>query len=372
MKRKLFYFAVSALALTACTSENVVEDKVRDSKAIGFDNVVNKLTRDVSDLTYNSLTQFNVFGFYTTPGNANVAVEEFTNVPVYRQSGGTWSYILDGEGNRTTQPEKFWMPDARYYFYAYSCGNELLPDTQFSFNTSDALSASGRTLKINNYLCDATHQHDLIYATNTGAVEGNKFAGILGLATGNDLVTFQFTHLLSKVSAKFTSNMTSDYTIEISNVSIENIRNIGDYNPETGWQNVLRTENGSAHVFLLNTSDPDISPIQTGAGQADAVSQSAYVIPWGYDGQESADATKSTWVNIKFTATLYNKSEKILVQELTGKFNPTWLAGYSYVYNVQLDGSALGLKAIAFTTATDKDGNVITDWTNGTGSIEIK
>lgn len=68
MKRSIFYFALSALALTACTSEDVKNDDVAKRSAIGFENVANKFSR-VEDLTNVSLSQFNVFGYYTTPDN---------------------------------------------------------------------------------------------------------------------------------------------------------------------------------------------------------------------------------------------------------------------------------------------------------------
>ncbi len=372
MKRNLFFFALGALALTACTSEEVVEDVAKKQNVIGFENVVDKLSR-ADDLTSGTLKQFNVFGFYTTPDNAKVAVEVFNDTPVEKQSGGTWAY---------KDKDRYWVPGAHYYFYAYSCGSiaKLNSDYgQFSIDLARTdLTAADRTFNITNYLCDATHQHDLIFATNTGATETDAFAGILGKEKGNGLVSFQFKHLLSKVKAQFTSDFPTDYTVEISDVSLENIRNIGDYNSNGGWKNVSRLEEGSPYVFLLDTDYVDeegnnpIKPVKTIAGQDPAVTNTAFVLPFTYNGEDATETTPDTWVYLKFTLTVYNKGEKILVKELTGKFNPSWIEGYSYTYNVVVSGSTANLQVIAFTTIADGQGNIITNWgSDDNGKIEI-
>lgn len=361
MKRSFFYCFLGALALTSCVSEDVKNDDVAKQKAIGFENVADKFTR-AEDLTYSSLKKFHVFGYYTKPEAPNKAVQVFYDVPVTRQDNGTWDYKTQLGDYR------YWVPNAHYYFHAYSCGSVSKLNTDaglgsFSMNMQDDLSASDRVLKINGYLCDASHQHDLVYASNTGNNPDDVWEGIIAQATGNPTVEFHFKHLLTKVSAQFTNNLPAGYTAEISRVTIENIRNIGDYSPtaEGGWQNQQRTDNGQPFVYLLNTTDPSIDPVRAEKG-ASCTTQHAYVIPFAYNGTNATEGTASTWVYIKFTLTIYHGTDKINVRELTGKFNPSWKAGYSYVYNITLTGLGANFQAIAFATATDTQGNVIDPW----------
>lgn len=367
MAKRLFYLAVGVLALTACTSEDVVEDVVASRNLIKFENVVNKPSR-AGDLTTINLSQFNVFGFYTMPGNAVVANEVFDDVTVTRQDDGKWKYTGD---------DRYWVKDAKYYFYAYSCGSVTKLSTdygKFSMNMESGLTAADRSLMINNYVCDNTHQHDLIYASNTGATETDKFAGIVGKDASNDPVGFQFKHLLSKVKARFTSKFSSEYKVVVRNVSIRNIRNVGTYNSASGWTKVERKEGEQPFVYLLNTSDASINPIEfknekdTHGNQVYAETNTAYVLPYRYSGDEEAN----TFVNIYFELDLYYGTDKVMTKILTGKFNPTWIEGYSYIYNVEVSGSTTGMEVITFTTATDRDGNIVTPWTEDeTPSISI-
>lgn len=360
MNKRFFYLAASALVLSACTSESVTEDAVKNGSAIAFDNVVKKHSRaDVTDLSGNSLKQFNVFGYYTTPHNEYKAIEVFNDVPVTRNADGKWSY---------TGEQRSWVPGGKYFFYAYSCGQISKLNTNygdFTMDMTNDLENSDRVLKINGYVCDATHQHDLIYASNTGATESDPFAGIIGKDKANKPVQFQFSHLLSKVKAQFSSEFPEGYEIYISDVTIQNIRNVGSYNPNasSGWQNVVRDpEDSFPFVYLLNTDDPETTPIHTTVG-GDAVStNSAFVLPYTYNDND---------VYIKFDLTVMNKGEEILNKELTGKFNPIWVAGYSYVYNIKINGSAAGLEVITFTTTTDESGNVVSEWVSDSTSPNI-
>lgn len=361
MNKKFFYFAAaSVITLSACTSEDVLDDAVKAQKAISFENVVNKHSRaDVTDLTGNGLKQFQVFGFYTTPQNSNIAQEVFNNVTVNRLENGSWVY--GGES-------RYWIPDAHYYFYAYSCGESAKLGTEygsFSLDTSGDLPASNRVLQINNYICDASHQHDLIFASNTGAVEGNEYYGIVGKEDGNLPVAFQFKHILSKIRAQFTSSFPSEYVVSISNVSVENIRNIGSYNPKTGWKNVVRKDDKFYRVFLLNTKDNSTNPITTISGGTPAVTNSAFVLPYTYAGQDATETSESTWVYLKFDVrvTLKDNPENIVFYKtINGKFNPDWKPGYSYTYNVDINGDASNLKVIAFTVTSDSEGNEVSSW----------
>lgn len=384
MKRSYFYFAASALVLSACTSEAVLDDAILNQNVIGFENVVKKHSRqegDVTDLTGNGLQSFQVFGYYTLPENPKHAHKIFDDRTVTRAQDGKWFY--SGE-------QHYWVKDARYYFYAYSCGDIVQLNSDFGTFTLDAdgeLTPIDRVLKIHNYICDSSHQHDLIFASNTGATAEDEFEGILGKEKANDLVSFQFKHLLSKVNAKFTSNFPDDYEITISNVTLENIRNIGNYNPcagtdpitqqsQGGWQNVERKDGKRAMVYLLNTRDNSVNPISTSRGKDAAVTNSAFVIPYSYSGTKPTQEDPNipnTFVYLKFQLTVTYNGEYIMTKELTGEFNPSWTAGYTYTYNIVVDGNAANLEVITFTTTTDENGNEVSGWASDgtTPNIEV-
>lgn len=364
MKRKFFYFAVCALALSACTSEDVVEDVARSRNAIGFENVVNKPTR-AEDITGDNLTQFNVFGFYVNPLDEYSAYEIFDDVLV-KFKNGAWTY------EETLGELRYWLNGNKYYFYAYNCGNAEKLGSEYGTFTLDMdnkknLTAAERVLIINNYRCDYMHQHDLIYASNVG---GNNYEGIEALESGNSNVALQFKHILSKVNASFTSKFPAEYTIFIKNVSLQNIRNYGNYHPVTQWQSVVRQ--GERPYINLSTATTDeegnptnisvVNGLDDKKRQLKAVTETGFVIPWGYQG-DAPEAEVDNKVYLTFDIEVRNQGKVVLTKSLKAILNPTWLPGYFYTYNVELSGSSTNMDAIIFTTTTDDGGRVI-DWKN--------
>lgn len=364
MRKYLTIFAVGALALTACTSEDVVDE---NRNLISFENVVNKNSRAAVDLNATTLNKFNVFGFYTMPGHATVANEVFDDVLVTKTQTG-WTVAK--------ADERYWVKDAKFYFYAYSCGANPL-DTEkygkFKLDMSNdpgedgevGMPASERLLKIEGYVCDWSHQHDLVFASNTGATDEDQYAGITGLESGNMPVSFQFKHILTKIGARFTSRFPSEYEVRIKNVTVDNIRNHGDYNPVDGWTKVTRPQ-GIPFVNLLdnNSENPQIISVINGRDSKDKQlyvdTDAAYVIPTEKDNLTTT--LDNITVSINFTIDLYFGDDFVLTRQLSGTFTPVWKEGYSYLYNIELSGSTTGLQVITFTVATDAQGNVISTW----------
>ncbi|MDE6279728.1 MAG: fimbrillin family protein, partial [Paramuribaculum sp.] len=296
---------------------------------------------------------FNVYGFYTMPDNPNHANEVFNNEAVTKV-GGQWTY-----GNT-----RYWVPNATYYFYAYSCGSvselnsaygKFSLDTSNDANDGEGLPANERTLEIDNYLSDYTHQHDLVFASNTVKAE----------TATNSPVSFQFKHILSKLQAKFTSKFPKEYTVVISNVSVGNIRNIGDYdfsinNSNNGWKNQDRNIAGDPYVYLLNTKgeglaegEPkdtelevknEIVTVNDTEVQAYAASNTAYVIPYKYEYDD---------VYITFDVkVMYGKDQVYPLTTLTTTtFAPEWNEGFAYLYNIAIGPEDLQLKKISFTVS---------------------
>lgn len=347
MKKHLIFLAAGAFALTACTSENVVDDVATSRNEIKFTNVVNKHTRAAEDLTAGSLRKFNVFGFYTKDANTNSAHEVFSDLLVYDNEGNRqWTY--DGA-------KQYWVPGATYYFYAYSCGSVASHDDNigtFNLNMSNengGMAATDRKFTITSYICDNTHQHDLLFAASNPitATEGT-----------NSDVSFQFGHILSKIKAKFTHNLSSEYDIVIKDVAVSNICNQANFDSETGWANAGR-KSGSPFVSLLDTDDATNprEPLTIAFGESSQTDE-AYVIPCVYKNIEDSN------VYITFTVEVYYDGDLVVSKGLTATFKPEWQKGYAYLYNISIDPSDLQLSEIKFTVSTS-----ITAWEDG-GEID--
>lgn len=369
MKKNLFSMALGILALSACTSSDIIDEGIQ-SNAIGFENVVNKQTRaegPVSTLDKNNFNMFYVFGYYTKPGMENSAIQIFNSEEVkLDKSSGNWTY---------SNP-RYWNPGGTYYFYAYSCGDLKLNSTfgTFAMDITET-KTEDRALMINNYLCDYRHQHDLVYAENEGIVGKPKPES--GTATANPKVKFKFNHLLSKINAQFTSTFPAGYKIRISNVSVTNIRNYANYNPKATvkwYGQELRVLEDSRNPYINlyvptgngTGTDPqdDTLPLNTTEfGKPAVTTEVGFVIPFDY--------SKSTGGNVTLTFDIdvVRDGAVVLQRNLRGNFNPNWQAGFGYTYNVEITGTDASLEAIAFETETDP----ITGWsdTNG-GKITLE
>ncbi len=261
MKKILFSLGVCAMALTACTSEEVIEEGVQGN-AIGFQNAVSKESRA---LTNASLEKFYVYGYYLKDGFTATPVNVFSAVEV-RKTGTTWSY----------DNTRYWVPDTKYYFYAYSCENATAKvSASLNLTGSDV---NARALRFSNYTCNDSHQHDLIYA---------EAEGIDGKEAENEPVSFNFKHILTKINVEFTSGFAAGYDIEISDVRIVNIRDNGNYNPKaaTPWGVPTRTsETEGAEPFIaFNLVGGNVASVANGEVEAKkANTEDDYVNPYLY------------------------------------------------------------------------------------------
>ncbi|MDE5811825.1 MAG: fimbrillin family protein [Muribaculaceae bacterium] len=351
MKNQLFFFAVGALALSACTSEDVIDVSMQ-SNTIGFENVVMKQSRadaQVGDLTTDNLDKFMVYGFYTKEGQVANPIQVFGGDAVTKQNG-SWTY----SGTR------FWVPDATYSFFAYSCADVAL-DNNFGTVGLD-LNATGadRQLIITNYRSDVHHNHDLIYAQNK---EIKALPKTDTNPNPNPNVAFKFSHVLTKIDAIFTSDFSTDYDIVIKDVKIVNFRNVGTFSQTKGWGTTPDRDfkldiNSSISMPLLFSTN-------NGTGIANASQTNAqkprtdyrYVIPYKY---------QFTDVQLNFTIEVYKGSEHtpdnlILSRNMEGHWAPQWEQGFYYTYNITLTGSVANLQPIVFEVAQDMNG-----WTPST------
>lgn len=357
MKQILLSLACCSIALTACTSQEVIDESIQQGNMIGFENAVNNSTRAEDEsqsvvLNKNNFDNFYVFGYYTKDGMDNTAVQIF-NTEEVKLLGGKWSY---------TNP-RYWNPGCTYYFYAYSCGDLKLSNAYGTFSMDmTGTTTEKRALVINGYLCDYRHQHDLVYAENEGMVGQDKNNS----GTANKPVTFTFKHLLSMISASFKSSFPSGYQIRISNVRMANIMNTASYNPRAtvNWYGheiklLPNSTNPYIQLSINKTNNKDVTEF----GKDAVTSGIGFSIPYNY-----ADAGTGN-VTLTFDMDVIRDGKVVLQRNLRGNFNPNWESGKRYNYSIVISGTDADLEAIAFETATDP----ITGWENGNGTtIELE
>lgn len=333
MKKSLLTSAVCVLALSACTSEEVLNVSPQNN-AITFENVVNKSSRA---LTSNNFGLFYVYGYYTQGADLNTRYNIFTDTPVTKSEDNKWSSAIN----------RYWIDGAIYSFYAYSCENKhIAPDYG-----GPSVDKSDGTFRLNyTSHSEGGISHDLVFASATEVV---------GKETGNQPVPMQFKHILSKVDLSFVSEFPEGYTIEISNISIQNFQNTGTFTANKksvsdgtigSWANV-DYDGKQPNTFNLNTKGNSMTTIG-----ADPISTSeCYMIPHHYDPANSKDNP----VKIQFNIRVFNtvSGATVVSNTLVGTWHPNWRMGTQYNYTIRLTGGAAGMDQIKF-------GVGMTDWNN--------
>lgn len=347
MAKRLLFFAVGALALTACTSTDVPDDNASTRKVIRFENVVKKPTRGAEELTAISLNSFNVFGFYTMPDDASVAHAIFDDETATKV-GDVWT---------TPGVDRFWLPGVEYHFYAYSCNNSNLNE---NFGTFDVdmektnMAAENRTLTIKDYKCDKDHQHDLLFAYSKCKYPDE---------VTNDAVALEFKHILTKLSAQFTNTFSGEYEVVVKDVKVENICNTGNYNSATGWVSATHPATNDAYVNLLDAgktltveSKKKTFPDKTAEQVKEAtelMSDIAFVIPHEYKASDTQDVKITFTIDVvyKDTKDQENVIDHVILEnkDLTATITPNWKEGYYYIYTFDLNPKTIHMNQISFT-----------------------
>lgn len=341
MIKKVFFCVAATLSMAACTSTDLIEEGLESGAAIGFStNVTRALTND-------NFNKFMVYGGYT-PKDVSDYHTVFSGVVVSKDAANKWTY--DGAS-------KYWVKDAAYKFYAYSCENIALTKGTPEFATTGA---DAGTFKITDFVCNKDHQHDLIFAEATAT----------GKETGNTAVSFSFKHLLSRVKASFKSGFDPDFTIEISEVELHNVYDKADFSSKSGnWSSQTYTiEQNLAEskwtMVPLNIEGADnvIQAAKPAEGDNEAVAakelttQAGYVIPMTYT---------SNNVTLRFKVTVKQGNDVIKSDYVQGSIQPTWAVATSYTYNITVNGSAAGVEKIEFSVDAS---NGIEDWTESPGT----
>lgn len=226
MKAKLFVAALATLAFASCSETETVE--MPSSAAIKFDNafVGNAVRGEVNN---GNFTKFNVFGGFD--GNlTNV----FNNV-VVNKGDGTW----------TAEQIQYWQAGKSYTFQAYAS------------TTTGTPTANG--VEFASYTVDPTTQEDLLVSDVV------KKENVVVESVGT--VDFTFSHLLSMVKFTFSSTLADNVTINISDLTIKQLPNVGSYAVASGWT----AKTGTADYTFAN-----VNGIKQSAAQA---SEAKIVMP---------------------------------------------------------------------------------------------
>lgn len=353
MKKYFLSYVLGALALTACTSEEVINEGVQ-SNAIGFDGAIMKQSRAegaiTGDLTTANLNKFMVYGFYTRQNQTANPIQVFGGDAVIKDANGKWSY----NGTR------YWVPDATYNFFAYSCADVALDNNYGTVGLDLNATGSDRQLTISNFRSDSKHQHDLIFAQNKAIIALPKTDEN---PAPNSKVSFKFEHILTKIDAIFTSEFSSDYDVVIKDVKLINFRNVGSFSPTKGWSTTPVRDFTYESNIAMQMEFPTEDGIGIANSEQDITSKpktgTYYVLPYSYG---------TTDVQLTFTIELYKGTEHtqdnlILSRNMEGHWAPKWQQGYYYTYNISLTGTVANLQPIVFEVAQDMN-----NWTTGTST----
>ena len=182
--KKIFIAIVALAAATACSNSEIVSV---NREAIGFDNAfVNNSVRSVNDPSY---SQTNIFNDFAVFGFVEGAVL-FDGTQVSKVES-VWKY----EGTQ------YWIAGANYNF------NAVAPMTNGGW-TKTAATKDATTLSFTN-----NGTTDLLYALTTQQ----------GKVSGNEVVDFDFRHVLSKVKFSFENAYNAtNATIRVKDIVITN------------------------------------------------------------------------------------------------------------------------------------------------------
>ena len=204
MKKVLFaLFAVAALA--SCSNNEVVELN-REQIAFG-DTFVNNATKaDYS--TGKTVDAFKVYGTVTALGNTTTIFNANNVTRGSKTYGEAWA--CDGT-------PQYWLPNASYSFAAIVDG--------------EAVATATLPAKINHTVADGANNKDLLYATANVTTDDTATPDNVNT---NNVVAFDFSHLLSKVQFNIKNETNQKYQvtgITVTGVAEDGIYSVGAATP---------------------------------------------------------------------------------------------------------------------------------------------
>ena len=228
--KKIFVAILAIAAATACSNNDIISI---NNQKIGFENpfVNNSVRADYSAVK--SLTAFTVYG--TVTGNSNT-------VALFGGNGASVTGYVGKDVWACDETEsEYWVPNCSYAFQA----------------VADGTIADG---KITVYVGDG--DIDLLYAE--AAASTNEKAEPTGNVNANGVVSFTFTHLMSKVGFSFVNGSANNaYGYKITAVSFTGYDSKGTYTIGTGWDTALTASDTALNFGTGNVTHQIIPGEQT-------------------------------------------------------------------------------------------------------------
>ena len=338
MKKLIFAaFAAGAMVLAGCTKVEVKD--VPENRAIGFDNFV---SNSVKSIDQNSdLTNFYVYGGVNEESELKTLFENQEMTVSWNSDDATVDY----------SPLRYWTANKTYQFAAYSNDNEVL-----STGVEIKYDASKKAHLTINYTTDGTK--DLVYAQSAN----NSYEYTTG---DGEVVNFDFYHILSNVSFKFSKDATlDDIDVEIKDLQISSISTNGTFTG-TGesivdqygyntWNN-----QGTPVAQIIKFTTPKI---ETNSGNT--TSTPVYLIPQAA-GDNDASLLKITFTLTPTADVPTGLVEKKFEVNLPATADNQWNPGYSYIYAATISAETFEAKPIVF------DVTSVNTWSETTPDVDI-
>lgn len=339
--KKLFFFAIAALGLAACSNDEIVETiATSEANEISFRPLTNNVTRSATDITAANLPSFNVTAF-TNGTNATAYINDIT-------------FTGAGDPKTYNSASKYYWPDGYLDFYAYYWNTELTGVSKTNYRTFTVTPDVANTEIAGN-------QIDLIY----GALKyKGKGDGVNGLP-------INFSHTGSKIALKVTHTGGSNNQVyfEVKAWGIGYLDKSGVFTfPDYSTAGGANTTSGtlSATYWSSNTEQATdkqvyrstdlgsaviIGPAAntpTGAVTSYKFEEEMILVPQGsitpipvatkYQGTSNDKKPEGTYVAVKMA--IKNVADGSEIQGETWAMWPapvSWEPGKRYIYNVTID-----------------------------------
>lgn len=344
MKKNVFWLSAMAVtvSMASCSLEEVVDQAA--PKAIGFSSFVGKPTRAATEIIKPNgtegtgqakLSKIYVFGNYGETTGSIYNKEVFNNAEVEVTGDGT-----------NTATTKYWVPNKKYMFAAYSNGNNKIESGVG--NPSVSFGTNGR-ITIANY---SAGDDDLILATPSEVTTGSD-------VSGQTAVDLDFKHLLSQVAFEFTNGFTNGYKVKITGLqfSVPN-KATYSYTPDYSWS--VPSENGTKS-YTVNAGNvfgnptPQCSEYNFVIPQSNASIEASFIATV-YDTDGTTQIAANTFNNVEL---------KTGTTTTPGSDSNVWTKGYRYKYTATINQDVMdNLKPITFDVTVD-------EWENAAPNTDL-
>lgn len=327
MNKKLFFLAIAALGLAACSNDDVVE--INQSNAISFRPLMNNVTRATSL----ALSNLESDGFYVTATYTSGHTAYFAD-QLFKQNSTTWEPYSNGDFITIYWPNK---EQNILDFHAYAPNNSQLVVSNTYVTTLNG--CPEYTVTPN---AAAASQVDFLYATLPGQDYGN--AGTMTLA---------FAHKESQISINL-KNTSSGLKFTVSEVAVCNIPASGIFKNRNGSPSTATTMGwgnyGSNTSYLQTIATPIV---QNGIVDAAPAGTSWILIPHTlaapaeagkYSTATAGSSYAGAYIRVKMkvqstanTSVYYAGNAESYVSAIW-PISGSWAEGYHYTYTIDLSG----------------------------------